>query len=85
VMNLQKYQRSKAVVDGIDSLITFMISFLSTLYLMLLLIYYFYVNSFSEFDVFLLVNILCMEEILNRVNKNIMEFKIKLKCLSRCE
>jgi hypothetical protein len=84
-MNLQKYQRSKAVVDGIDSLITFMISFLSTLYLMLLLIYYFYVNSFSEFDVFLLVNILCMEEILNRVNKNIMEFKIKLKCLSRCE
>lgn len=64
----EQYGRTRAAVNGIDLLISFLLSFASTLYLLLLLANFFYARAYTSYDIFLLVNILSMEEYLQRVN-----------------
>jgi ABC-type multidrug transport system fused ATPase/permease subunit len=80
----RNYSQITMMVDGIDCLIRFLLSFSSTLFISAILIYYFFIEIYSPFEIFLLVNILSLEEYLERVNKNVIEFVVKLKCLSRC-
>lgn len=59
-----KYSSVNMIVNNIDSLIKFLLSFTSTLFLVIVLVGYFYARYFSQYEVFLLLNILTLEEYL---------------------
>lgn len=83
-MNHQ-YGKINNIVYGIDTIIRFILGFSSTIFISAIFIYYFYLESFSGFEVFLLINLLSFEEYFERSNSSIIEFLVKLKSLSKCE
>lgn len=83
-MNHQ-YGKINNIVYGIDTIIRFILGFSSTIFISAIFIYYFYLESFSGFEVFLLINLLSFEEYFERSNSSVIEFLVKLKSLSKCE
>jgi hypothetical protein len=75
----------RRIVRSIDSLIYFWLSIYCTLFLTFLLIYYFFTDSFNQYHVFILFNVIMLEEVLLRTNLHVVEFLDKLKCLTKCE
>jgi hypothetical protein len=55
-------------VDNIEIFINLVISLSTTLYLLLLLTYFFTADDFTQYDVFLLASIFSLEEYLQRVS-----------------
>ena len=58
----------RETVDNIEIFINFAISLSATFYLLLLLVYFFTIDEFTQYDVFLLASIFSLEEYLQRVN-----------------
>lgn len=56
-----RYGKISNIVNGIDTIIRFLLGFSSTIFISAILIYYFYLESFSEFEIFLIINLLSFE------------------------
>jgi ABC-type multidrug transport system fused ATPase/permease subunit len=82
---LATYNGAKLIVSGIDSLITFFIYNFSTLYLTIVMVYFFFVDNFTYYDAFLLINVFLMEAYLIWINETIITFYIQVKCVTKCE
>ena len=80
-----RYGKIYNTVNGMDTTIRFILVLSSTIFISAILIYYFYVDTFSQFEVFLMINLLSFEEFLERTNFSMIEFLVKLKSLSKCE